>query len=60
MKTVLEHIEKHHGGNKAAFGRAVKPTPSKATQVQTWVNKGFIVTADGWIINPKTNKRAYD
>lgn len=54
MKSVSEHVKFHYSGNKARFARAVGSSP---TVVQQWVNKGFIVTREGFVINPVTTKR---
>ena len=54
MKKVSEHIEFHYSGNKARFARAVSSSPAV---VQKWVNKGFVVTREGFVINPATTKR---
>lgn len=54
MKPIEQHVNEKHKGNKAAFGRAVGVYPA---DVSRWVNKGFIVTSDGFVINPSTTKR---
>lgn len=54
MKTVGQHINEHHSGNKAAFGRLVGVCTA---DVCRWVKRGFIVTSEGWVINPATTKR---
>lgn len=51
---IEQHIEQHHGGNQAAFARAIGSSPQQVTK---WINKGFIITTDGWILNPKSHKR---
>ena len=54
MKPLQQHINDHHGGNKAAFARAVGTSPQ---MVQQWKRQGFWVTVEGFVINPNTTKR---
>lgn len=54
MNPIKQHIDTHHGGNQAAFARAVGVDRQQVTK---WIARGFIITADGWIINPVNHKR---
>ena len=38
--TLIDYIQKHYGGNQAAFAKAQEVKPQQVTQ---WINKGFIV-----------------
>lgn len=40
MKTLVEHINEHHNGNKAAFARAQGVTRQ---QVNQWINSDYRV-----------------
>lgn len=51
MKTLLNHINDHHGGVKAAFARANGFSPQR---VNTMINVGYLVTCEGYLIHPKT------
>jgi hypothetical protein len=41
--SLLEYINKHYGGNQAAFAKVQGVKPPQVTQ---WINKGFIVVDD--------------
>ena len=41
--SLQEYINKHFGGNQAAFAKAQGVKPPQVTQ---WINKGFIVIDD--------------
>lgn len=55
MTELKKYIEENFGGNQAAFSRAIGD-PS-ATNVNRQIKRGFIVTNEGWIINPRKTKR---
>lgn len=61
MKTVEQYIDKNHGGNKAAFSRSVTNSNGRQgvspTVTHGWLKKGFIVTAEGWLVNPANTCR---
>ena len=46
---LIEYIEKHYGGNQAAFAKAQKVQPPQITQ---WINKKYIVV-DGVLYSPR-------
>jgi hypothetical protein len=46
---IADYINKHYGGNKAAFARACDVLPQQITQ---WVNGGYIVV-DGTLYSPR-------
>lgn len=54
MTPIKQHINDHHGGNQAAFARAIGSSPQQVTK---WINRGFVVTECGWIVNPRIAKR---
>ena len=54
MKTIKQHAAEHHGGSQRKLAEACQTTPQL---VSAWVAKGFIVTSEGWVINPATTKR---
>lgn len=54
MKPIEQYIKDHDGNSKSTFARAVGATPQ---DVSRWIARGFYVTSDGWIINPKVTKR---
>ena len=54
MIAIKSHIKTHHDGSQSAFSRAVGVDRQQVTK---WISRGFIVTSDGWIINPKNHKR---
>lgn len=54
MKSLEQHINEYHGGNKAEFSRSIGSSP---TVTQAWIKKGFYVTSEGYVINPETTKR---
>ncbi len=47
--TLFEHIEKHYGGNQAAFAREAGVKPPQVTQ---WLDKKFIVV-NGVLYSPR-------
>ena len=46
---LIDYIQKHHGGNQAAFARKQGVKPQQVTQ---WIEKGFIVV-DGVLYSPR-------
>lgn len=46
---LLDYIQKHYGGNQAAFARDIGVKPQMVTQ---WLNAGFIVF-DGRLYSPR-------
>lgn len=46
---LIDFIQKHYGGNKAAFAKAQGVQPQQVTQ---WINKGFIVVG-GVLYSPR-------
>jgi len=44
-----DYINKHYGGNQAAFARAQGVARQQVTQ---WINADFIVV-DGWLYSPR-------
>ena len=54
MKTLREHIDEHYGGSQKSFADAIGWWPAN---VSNWLKAGYIITAEGWIINPNTTKR---
>lgn len=54
MKSIKQHTADHHGGLQYRLAEACETTTQ---QVSKWVSRGFIVTMDGWVINPETTKR---
>lgn len=54
MKPLIDHINEHHGGNHRLFAEAVGVTKQKVSE---WKRAGWVITADGWVVNPNTSKR---
>ena len=54
MKTIKHHAADHHGGSQRKLAAACETTEQL---VSGWSAKGFIVTVEGWVINPATTKR---
>lgn len=47
---LIEHIEKHYNGNKAAFAKANGMTPQQVTPM---INKGYYHVVDGYLCTLK-------
>ena len=47
VKPVSQHIQDAHGGSRADFARACDVLPQQVTK---WINGGFKVTAEGFVI----------
>ena len=56
--TLIDYIQKHYGGNQAAFARAVGVQPAQVTQ---WLNSEYIVKSGKlyYPIGPSDNFRNY-
>lgn len=53
MQTVASYIAENHCGRKAAFAREAGVLPQQVTK---WINSGFLVTDEGFIIPPTTKQ----
>ncbi len=53
MRTVEQFINEECGGNKAAFARQSGVLPQQVTK---WINGGFIVTDEGYIVPERTKQ----